>query len=133
VKDRNFQIFHFFEFWNCLVTKVRKFFGKTGFSEFAKIHKKKFGSKTPVLGSKTGVSEHSEFTEYSKFVLFRIFQKLQKNDVKIEFRLEYSSSSSVCRALWEKKTKRSITGQAVTTITAMQARIPNLDKNTHFG
>ncbi len=65
-------------------------------SEFVKIWQKKFGnkfrSKTPVLeaktgvlGSKTGGSEHSKFMEYSKFVLFRIFQKLQKNDAKIEF------------------------------------------------
>jgi len=52
-----------------------------------------FGSKSsekvwkplPVLGSKTGVSEHSEFTEILEFVLFRTFQKLQKNDFKIEF------------------------------------------------
>jgi len=51
----------------------------------------KFGSKKPVfevktggLGSKTGVSEHSKFKEYSEFVLFRTFQKLQKNDVKIK-------------------------------------------------
>jgi len=37
---------------------------------------KKYGVlKTPVFGSKTGVSE---FTEYLEFVLFRIFQKLQK-------------------------------------------------------
>jgi len=38
------------------------------------------------FGSKTGVSEHSEFTENSEFVLFQTFQKLRKNDIKIEFR-----------------------------------------------
>ncbi len=42
-----------------------------------------FEAKTVVLGSKTGVSEHSEITEYSEFVLLRTFQKLQK-DVKIK-------------------------------------------------
>jgi hypothetical protein len=45
--------------------------------------------KNPVFGSKsleTGVSEHLEFTENSEFVLFSTFQKLQKNDFKIEFR-----------------------------------------------
>jgi len=31
------------------------------------------------------VSEHSKFTENLEFVLFQIFQKLQKNDVKIKF------------------------------------------------
>jgi len=48
---------------------------------------KKFGKswETPVLGSKTGVSEYLEFMENSEFVLFRTFRKLQKNDVKIEF------------------------------------------------
>jgi len=80
------------------------------FSEFTKILLKKFGnkfgSKKPVcgsinpvfgsknsifeakigvLGSKTGVLEHFNLTEYSEFVLFQIFQKLQKNNVKIEF------------------------------------------------
>jgi len=45
-----------------------------------------FGVKNPVLGSKRGVSEHSEFTENSEFVLFQTFQKLQKNDVKIKFK-----------------------------------------------
>jgi len=38
-----------------------------------------FGSKNTVfevLGSKTGVSEYSEFTDYLEFVLFQIFQKL---------------------------------------------------------
>ncbi len=40
--------------------------------------------ETLVIRSKTGVSEHSEFTENSEIVLFRTFQKLQKNDVKIE-------------------------------------------------
>jgi len=46
------------------------------------------GVKVQKTGSKTGVSEHSEFMENSEFVLFRTFQtfrKLQKNDVKIEF------------------------------------------------
>jgi len=36
-----------------------------------------------LIGS--AVSQHSEFTEYLEFVLFRIIQKLQKNDAKIEF------------------------------------------------
>jgi len=37
------------------------------------------------LGSKTGVSEHSNFTENSEIFLFQTFQKLQKNDVKSNF------------------------------------------------
>jgi len=41
--------------------------------------------ETPVLGAKTGVSEHYKFTENSEFVIFLTFRKLQKNDVKIEF------------------------------------------------
>ncbi len=59
-----------------------------------------FESKNPVFGSKslvkfrkcleTGFSEHSEFLEFleiseiSEIVLFRTFQKLQKNDVKLQ-------------------------------------------------
>jgi len=34
--------------------------------------------------SERGFSEHSEFTEISEIVLFGTFQKLQKNDVKLE-------------------------------------------------
>ncbi len=45
-----------------------------------------FGVKVQKTGSKTGISEHSEFTENSEFVLFQTFQKLQKDDVKIKFR-----------------------------------------------
>jgi len=67
-----------------------------GFSEFEKISRKKFGNKfgsknpvfeakTGVLGSKTGVSKYFEFKVFSEFVLFRIFQKLPKNDIKIDF------------------------------------------------
>jgi hypothetical protein len=44
-----------------------------------------FGSKNPIFKAKTGVSVNSEFTEYSEFVLFKIFQKLHKNYVKIQF------------------------------------------------
>ncbi len=61
-----------------------------------------FGIKKPVFegfvvkvqktGSKTGVSEHSKFTENSEFVLFRTFQKSQINDIKIEF-LEITKNS----------------------------------------
>jgi len=40
------------------------------------------GSKFKKTGSKTGVSEHSEFTENSEFVLFL---NIQKNEFKIEF------------------------------------------------
>jgi len=43
-------------------------------------------AKTGVLGSKTGVSEYSEFTVYSEFVLFQTLPNLQKNEVKIELR-----------------------------------------------
>ncbi len=49
------------------------------------------GQKTLFLGQKvwksseTVVSEHSEFTEYWELVLFQNFQKVQKNDDKIEF------------------------------------------------
>jgi len=38
-----------------------------------------------VLGSKTEVFEHSKFKENLEIVLFQTFQKLQKNDIKIEF------------------------------------------------
>jgi len=47
--------------------------------------------ETPVLGSKTGVSEDSEFTENleftenSEFVIFQSFQKLQKMTLKSNF------------------------------------------------
>jgi hypothetical protein len=41
--------------------------------------------ETPVVGSKTGVSEHSEFTENLEFVLFLTFQKLQKMTLKSYF------------------------------------------------
>jgi len=44
-----------------------------------------FEAKTGVLGSKTGVSEHSEFTEYSEFGQFRTFRKLQKMMLKLNF------------------------------------------------
>jgi len=37
------------------------------------------------LGSKTGVSEHSKFTEISEILLFRTFQKLQKMTLKLNF------------------------------------------------
>jgi len=37
------------------------------------------------LGSKTGVSEHWEFTENLEFVLFRTFRKLQKMMLKSNF------------------------------------------------
>jgi len=46
-----------------------------------------------VLGSKTGVSKHSYFTENLEIVLFRTFQKLQKNDVKIKFRVSWKTRS----------------------------------------
>jgi hypothetical protein len=35
-----------------------------------------FRIKNPVFEAKPGVSKHSEFTEYSEFVLFQTFQKL---------------------------------------------------------
>jgi len=46
-----------------------------------------------VWGSKTGVSKHSKFTENLEIVLFRTFQKLQKNDVKIEFWISQKTCS----------------------------------------
>jgi len=62
------------------------FLENPSFFKFAKILQKKFGnkfrSKNPVFGPKTGVSDHSKFTEYLEFVLFRIFQKLQKMMLK---------------------------------------------------
>jgi len=75
----------------------RKALRKTEFSElfvfasFGIVRLSKFGknpvfeAKIWVLGSKTGVSKHSEFIEISEFVLFQTFRKLQKNDIKIEF------------------------------------------------
>jgi len=120
------KFFIFARFWIVRFSKFRIFFGKTW---YFRIYQKKFrnkfgsntsviGSKNPVfeakigvLGSKTGVSEYSEFTDYSEFVLFQIFQKLQKklrqnwififakNSFWLEFELEYSISSSECRAL----------------------------------
>jgi len=55
-----------------------------------------------VLGSKTGVSKHCEFTEILEIVLFWTFWKLQKNDVKIEFwkfrktRSDSKTDTNVC-------------------------------------
>ncbi len=46
-----------------------------------------------VLGSKTGVSEHSELTETSEFVQFQTFRKLRKNDIKIELRKSQKTRS----------------------------------------
>jgi len=48
---------------------------------------KKFGksSETPVLGSKTGVSKHSEFTENSEFVLFKTLKNYKKMTLKSNF------------------------------------------------
>ncbi len=62
--------------------------------------------ETPVLGSKTGVSEHLEFTENLEFVQFQTFQKLQQNDVKIEFwklqktRSALKTNSNVQSKVW---------------------------------
>jgi len=70
---------------------------------------KKFGKSLESL--ETGFSKCSEFTEISEIVLFRTFQKLQKNDVKLKLqksqknlfqlknRLESLVKSSECRAL----------------------------------
>ncbi len=91
---RKFPNFSFLQVSELFGYRSLEFFWKT--SKFAKILQKifgnKFGSKNPVfeaktrvLGSKTVISEHSKFKEYSEFVLFQIFRKLQKNDVKIEF------------------------------------------------
>jgi len=62
--------------------EVGKFFGKTWFFQIRENFVKKvwvknlcFWVKNPIVEAKTGVSEHSEFMEYSEFVLFRIFQK----------------------------------------------------------
>ncbi len=41
----------------------------------------------------TGVFNHSEFMENLEFSLFRTFRKLQKNDVKIEFRKSQKTRS----------------------------------------
>ncbi len=61
-----------------------------------------FEANTGVLGSEAGVCKYSEITENSEFVLFQIFQKLRKNDVKIEFwksqkTRSYSNSDSDIR------------------------------------
>ena len=57
--------------------------------------RKKFGiSLEKVWESlETGFSKHSKFTEYSEFVLFRSFRKLQKNDIKIELRKSQKTHS----------------------------------------
>ena len=54
-----------------------------------------FEAKTGVLGSKTGVSKHTELTENLEFVLFQTFQELQKNDVKIELRKSQKTHSDL--------------------------------------
>jgi hypothetical protein len=51
---------------------------------------KKFGKSL-----ETGVSEHSEFTEILEIVLFRTFQKLRKNDVKLELRKSQKTCSDL--------------------------------------
>jgi len=95
------EFFIFASFGIVRFSKIRNFWEQPSFSEFAKISQKKFGnkfkskppvfvSKKPVFEAKTGVSEYSEFMEYSELFLFRIFQKLQKMT---------SKSSLVCRAL----------------------------------
>ena len=43
-----------------------------------------FWVKTGVLGSKTGVSKYSKLMKILKFALFQTFQKVHKNDIKIE-------------------------------------------------
>jgi len=76
------KFFFFVSFRIARLPKFGNFLEKRGFSKFAKILQKKFGnkfrSKTPVFEAKTGVSKHYKFTEYSEFVLFQIFKKLQK-------------------------------------------------------
>jgi hypothetical protein len=52
-----------------------------------------FGVKKFGKSSETGDSEHSEFTVNWEFVLFRTFQKLRKNDIKIEFRKSQKTRS----------------------------------------
>jgi hypothetical protein len=89
---RKTEISKFFIFASFRIVRLPKFGNfseKPGFSKLAKILRKKFGnkywsitsvfgSKTGVMGSETGVSKHFEFTEYSEFVLFQIFQNLKK-------------------------------------------------------
>ncbi len=106
---RKTEFSEFFIFASFRIVPLWKF-GKTRFSEFAKISRKKFGNmfgsknplfeaKTEVLGSntwvlwsKTGVSLYSEFTEYSEFVLFRIFRNYKKMMSKL--RKTHSDSNS---------------------------------------
>jgi len=65
---------------------------------FLSLKKPVFASKsleTPVLGLKTAISNNSELTKISEFVLFQTFQKLQKNGVKLRLqKLQKTRSSS---------------------------------------
>jgi hypothetical protein len=80
---QKFLNFSFCEFRNCSVIKVQNFFGKKpGFPNLQKIQKKSLeislGQKKPVFEAKTGVSKHSEFTEYSKLNSIPNFPKITK-------------------------------------------------------
>ncbi len=105
------KFFNFASFGIVRLPKFRNFSEKPGFCEKSLgqkpcywVQKKPvFKAKTGVLGSKTGVSE---FTEYLEFVLFRIFQKLQENDVKIKklvptriFEFEFGMQGLICQAM----------------------------------
>jgi len=123
------EFFIFCEFWNCSVTKVWKFFGRTWFFRIHKNLRKKFGNKSgsknpvfglknPVLGSKKPCFRGKN-RDIQTFQIYRIFRicsipnfpkikkkwrqnqilKIAKNSFQLEFRLEHSSSSLECRAL----------------------------------
>jgi len=102
VLDGNFQNFLFlwvseqFGFWSSEI--FRKYLGFSNSRKFCDIKLEIsskiiscFWVKKPcfegfgVKVQKTGIYEHSKFTENSEFVIFQTFQKLQKNHIKIEF------------------------------------------------
>ncbi len=119
--DGNFQNFHICKFQKCSGFEVRKNPNFSNLQKFCKnsseisleiiscfwvkkpyfkVKKscfgvKKFGnsSETLVLGSKTGVSEHSEFMENSEFVLYQTFRKLRKMTLKSNFILKIVKNS----------------------------------------
>ncbi len=77
----------------------------SGFFELTKILQKKlgkkFGNNFLFLGQKvrksleTGFSKHSEFSEFLEIVLFRTFQKLRKNDVKLKLQKSWKTCSNL--------------------------------------
>ncbi len=107
-KDWNPQTFCFCKFQKSSFFEVRNFLEITGFFKLVKFFWKKFGNNFLLLGQKTlflgqnvqkswetGVSKNSKLTKILEFVLFQTFQKLWKNDDKLELqKLQKTHSGS---------------------------------------